>query len=51
MAFTITTDSKQAGAVAGAFVVGLAAGWLLNTYGKEKLESLLSKLQAKVKGN
>lgn len=45
----MSDSSKAAAALVATFTVGVATGWLLNTYGRDKLEALLKQLQAKVK--
>lgn len=45
----MTEGGKAAAALTATFAAGVAAGWLLNTYGREKLESLFTQLKDKVK--
>jgi hypothetical protein len=40
---------KAATALAATFALGVVTGWLLNTYTRKGLESLLQKLQTRVK--
>lgn len=46
---TMQEGGKAATALAATFALGVVAGWLLNTYTRKSLESLLGKLQDRVK--